>query len=105
MTSDVRPRQVRRRADEQLVTISWSDDHESTYEYAYLRGWCPCAGCQGHSGTVLFRPAGSPTLDRIGVVGNYALLLEWGDGHQTGIYAYRRLRDLCPCPQCGGPKQ
>jgi hypothetical protein len=33
-------------------------------------------------------------------VGNYALSFAWSDGHQTGIYTFGHLRDLCPCPQC-----
>ncbi len=35
----------------------------------------------------------------IHLVGNYAITPEWGDGHHTGIYAFQRLRDFCPCPE------
>ena len=38
-------------------------------------------------------------------VGNYAVSFTWQDGHNTGIYPYRLLRRLCPCPACGGPKR
>ena len=31
--------------------------------------------------------------------GNYALRIDWSDGHSTGIYTYERLRELCPCCQ------
>jgi DUF971 family protein len=27
-------------------------------------------------------------------VGNYALQIHWGDGHQTGIYTWEKLRSL-----------
>jgi len=37
------------------------------------------------------------------VVGNYALSIIWGDGHDTGIYSYRWLRQLCACPTCRPP--
>ena len=33
-------------------------------------------------------------------VGTYALKLVWGDGHDTGIYTFRYLRDLCRCYTC-----
>ena len=94
-----RPTEVRRLADEKRVRIQWSDGHESTYEYAYLRGWCPCAGCQGHGGDVRYVHAEVTELANIALVGNYALGLTWADGHDTGIYSYQHLRELCPC--CG----
>ena len=27
---------------------SWNDGHVGEYDYRLLRGWCPCAFCQGH---------------------------------------------------------
>ena len=33
-------------------------------------------------------------------VGNYALRIVWNDGHDTGIYSYDHLRQICPCPEC-----
>ena len=33
-------------------------------------------------------------------VGGYALQFDFSDGHSTGIYAYDRLRDACPCDEC-----
>ena len=38
-------------------------------------------------------------------VGNYAVSLTWQDGHSTGIYSFRLLRQLCPCEACGGEKR
>lgn len=96
-TPPPRPLEVRRLADERRLRIRWSDGHESTYDWAYLRGWCPCAGCQGHGGELHYVHADNTDLAKIAVVGNYALGLTWGDGHETGIYSYRHLRQLCPC--------
>jgi DUF971 family protein len=31
------------------------------------------------------------------IVGNYALQLTWADGHNSGIYSWEYLRELCPC--------
>ena len=36
------------------------------------------------------------------IVGNYALHIEWSDGHSTGIYSFDFLRRTCPCPACAG---
>lgn len=94
------PVEVRRRAADRLLEVSWSDGHRSEYPFAYLRGWCPCAGCQGHGGEKRYVHAANTDLESIAVVGNYALQLHWGDGHETGIYTYQYLRELCPCDQC-----
>ena len=29
------------------------------------------------------------------IVGRYALNFRWSDGHETGIYSFRYLRELC----------
>jgi DUF971 family protein len=80
-----------------MTEIEWGDGHRGIYPHAILRGYCPCAGCQGHSGGIRFVDAGDPELMEVQQVGNYALELGWGDGHATGIYTYpflRRLLDL-----------
>lgn len=91
------PTEIRRLAAEGRLHIAWSDGHESDYPLAYLRGWCPCAMCQGHGGDRRYIHADNVALSNIAVVGKYALSLTWGDGHDTGIYSYRYLRELCPC--------
>jgi DUF971 family protein len=93
------PREVRREAGGPKVRIEWSDGHISEYPWPYLRGWCPCAGCQGHGTERRFRTGGSTELLQVFAVGRYALGFHWADGHATGIYSYRYLRELCPC--CG----
>ncbi len=96
------PVEVRRLAEEGLLRITWDDDHVSDYPLAYLRGWCPCATCQGHGNERRYVHAANVAVAAIGVVGKYALNVTWGDGHDTGIYSYRYLRELCPCPTCAG---
>ena len=43
-----------------------------------------------------------PTLKMLSVepVGNYAIRINWSDGHSTGIYSWEHLRQICPCPEC-----
>jgi len=77
--------------------VSWADGQTLEIPHRILRGYCPCASCQGHSGATRFVDSGDPELRDIGQVGNYALELTWGDGHATGIYTFpylRRLSDL-----------
>ena len=85
-----------------VTEIDWADGHRSRYPHEILRGYCPCAGCQGHSGTITFQPKEGIALelDDISVVGNYALSLRWFDGHDGGLYSYVYLRALCQCDAC-----
>jgi len=95
-----RPTEIRHLPEQSMVRITWSDGHVGEYSYPYLRGWCPCAVCQGHGGQRHFLEFPRARLVRLQAVGNYAVGLTWQDGHDTGIYSYRYLRDLCPCPAC-----
>lgn len=94
------PVEVRRGVDDQTMRVTWSDGHVSEYPWAYLRGWCPCAACQGHGNEKRYVHAPQCELKGISVVGTYALSLQWSDGHNTGIYTYRYLRELCACRTC-----
>jgi DUF971 family protein len=95
------------------VDIVWVDGHTSHYDFAYLREQCPCAICDderrkkedlahagGGAGAVLpmFKPR--PTARGAKAVGNYALQIDFSDGHTTGIYSYDYLRTICPCQEC-----
>ena len=96
------------------VKIDWLDHHHSEYSLAYLRDECPCATCTGAHGTAPQKTDYSspqtatpfkmftPTLRMLNVeqVGGYALRIDWSDGHNTGIYSYDHLRQICPCKEC-----
>jgi DUF971 family protein len=105
--ADLHLTEARRLPEEGRLRLTWSDGHVGEYDYAYLRGWCPCAGCQGHSGLNIHfhRPPGPVTAESIKPVGNYAISIAWSDGHGTGIYRFDFLRELCPCAACGGAEE
>lgn len=77
------------------MEIDWGDGYAGRISHALLRGFCPCAECQGHDGPIRYVEGGSLELDAIEEVGQYAVQLAWGDGHRTGIYSFRHLRRLC----------
>jgi DUF971 family protein len=85
-----------------VTEIDWADGHKAVYPHAVLRGYCPCAGCQGHSGEIRFLETTDDQLelDLIQMVGGYALSLAWFDGHASGIYSFEYLRTLCQCATC-----
>lgn len=99
---DARPTEIHRLAERQMMRFVWSDQVEVDYPYTYLRGYCPCAGCQGHtpSQVKFHQPETDVEPWRIEPVGNYGISIQWSDGHATGIYRWDFLRTICPCPEC-----
>jgi DUF971 family protein len=96
------------------IEIDWKDGHHSSYDTEYLRDWCPCASCTGAHGTEPRKKTSAtgapdspfqmfkPKLKMVAVepVGGYAMRIEWSDGHNTGIYSWDHLREVCPCGDC-----
>src|SRR5512138_1841098 len=79
------------------VRIGWPGGPEVTIPAVRLRDLCPCAGCvEEGTGRKLLDPASIPADIRpvkIEPVGNYAIQITWTDGHSTGIYSWRTLRE------------
>ena len=94
------PTEINHVKGDQVVRITWEDGHAGEYTEEYLRGFCPCALCQGHGAQRRFIPVPNAKLQGIEPIGNYAIEFRWHDGHSTGIYTYEYLRTLCPCAAC-----
>lgn len=91
---------VVRRSDPKRVEIEWSDGHTSVFTPAELRSVCPCAQCIDElSGVRRHDPRTvDPDLEQsnLAMVGNYAITMRFSDGHHTGIYSFRFLRENEP---------
>ena len=94
MDPRVKPTRVKAPHGAKTLEITWGDGHRSAFPHEILRGYCPCASCQGHSGTIKFQAGANLDLRNLEQVGNYALSFAWGDGHEAGIYTFRYLRSL-----------
>ena len=94
----VEPREIEQEGEAGL-RITWADGRVCRYRAAALRRGCPCAQCVNeHTGERMLRPETVPdtlTIAEVDLVGRYALNFRWSDGHQTGIYSFRYLRELC----------
>lgn len=100
----VQPTDIKIRKEEQAVQIFWADGAVQRIGFTELRKNCPCAECraerdrQGHTLLPILKtqpPAGRPVVASATLVGNYAIQFFWADGHSTGIYDFRFLRQLC----------
>lgn len=75
----------------QVFEIAWPGNVSLRIPHTILRGFCPCAGCQGHGAEIRYQAGRNSELRDIRPVGNYALSLTWGDAHDTGIYSFEYL--------------
>ncbi len=95
------------------LEVQWQDGVLGIYPIALLRAMCPCAKCKDDrkAAPPASNPAGkkrtsltvlpgdhSKPLSVLSaeMVGNYAIKLDWSDGHSSGIYSFQYLREICP---------
>lgn len=79
------------------VVVTWADGHTSQIPITRLRGYCPCAVCQGHeASSIKFITNSCKTIFDAELVGRYAIHFKFGDAHDTGIFRWDTLRKLDP---------
>lgn len=94
------------------LLIGWSDGTECVIGSSHLRKRCPCADCEAKRGSSSHEKPLSPppgrsrlqvvtstlseelNLVQVWAIGNYAIGIRWGDGHDSGIYNYELLADI-----------
>jgi DUF971 family protein len=94
----IEPREISQEGNS-LLRITWADDRICAYQAARLRRACPCAQCVNEwTGERTLKPemiSDEVEIGEVSIVGRYALNFRWSDGHETGIYSFQYLRDLC----------
>jgi len=87
------------------LTIQWEDGASSYYSIAYLRRMSPSAEArqmreQLAKNPLTVLPAGGArgplTAMNAELVGNYAIKIQFSDGHDTGLYTWAYLREIDP---------
>ena len=85
--------------DKKELQIVWDNGSEDLLNLRQLRKLCPCATCfaervkQSKMYIPLFAE-NQITVKSIIQVGNYAIQINWNDGHNTGIYEYVFLKNF-----------
>lgn len=88
------------------LEVDWDDGKLAVYPLSLLRSMCPCAACKvvreeqaKRKSLLQILPgnySGPITVTHAEMVGNYAIRLDWSDGHGSGIYSFEYLRQLLP---------
>lgn len=89
------------------LTVRWVDGSESFYPIAYLRRMSPSAEMrelrdEQERNPLMVMPdrmaqyEGPLVATGAEMVGNYAIRIDFSDGHRTGIYSWEYLRGIDP---------
>ena len=91
------PKAVKLHKKSALLELQYEDGSQYQLSCELLRVHSPSAEVRGHGSgqEVLQTGKKNVTIDEIRAVGNYALQLVYDDGHDTGLYSWDYLYDLC----------
>jgi DUF971 family protein len=95
-SGDTAPTDIRLRRKSRVVEIEFGDGTRYSLSFEYLRTHSPSAEVQGHGpGQEVLQIAKEKVLVlAIEPVGQYAVRLRFDDGHDTGLYTWKYLREL-----------
>lgn len=79
------------------LELGYADSESYRLSCEYLRVYSPSAEVRGHGQGQEVLQTGKKyvNIDAIEATGNYAIQITFNDGHDTGIYSWDYLYDLC----------
>ncbi|MFN2327868.1 MAG: gamma-butyrobetaine hydroxylase-like domain-containing protein [Chromatocurvus sp.] len=94
---DIRPTGVKLRRQSRVLELAYAGEPPCQLDWEYLRVYSPSAEVRGHGRGQETLQTGKKNvvLESVIPVGHYALQLVFDDGHDSGIFAWGYLRDLC----------
>ena len=94
--NDPWPSEIRREEDGRRLVVVFEDGASFSLSAEHLRVRSPSAEVRGHSEAERKTVGGKRNVRILTVapVGNYAVRLDFDDGHSTGIYTWRELHAL-----------
>ena len=92
----VSPEKIRLNKDKNTLFITF-EGKEYNLSAELLRVESPSAEVQGHGDALkkIVPEKRNVTITALAPVGHYALQIGFSDGHQTGFYTWKYLKELC----------
>lgn len=96
MKKTVRPTDIKLHQKSRILEISFDDDTNYNLSAEYLRVYSPSAEVRGHAPGDEVLQVGKENVNITGIepVGTYAVVLQFDDGHDSGIYSWEWLKKL-----------
>lgn len=98
MKTDTRPwpTELRLSSDGRTLHVAFDDDSRASLEAEYLRVESPSAEVQGHGAAQkkLVLEKEKVVISGVEPVGNYAIRLQFDDGHDSGLFTWDYLHEL-----------
>lgn len=93
---EIAPSEIKLRRRSRVLELTYPDGKRLELGFEYLRTHSPSAEVQGHGPgqDVLQIAKEAVDVTRIDPVGHYAVRLVFNDGHDTGLYTWKYLREL-----------
>jgi DUF971 family protein len=91
-----RPTDIRLHQASRKLEITFDDGMQGRLSCEFLRVYSPSAEVRGHGAGQEVLQVGKEEVNIVGIepVGNYAVRLDFSDGHNTGLYSWNYLYDL-----------
>ena len=93
------PTEIRLTDEGRLLTIAFDSGESFALPSPYLRKMTPSVEAKRLSDAEREKLIGArqTRITAIEPIGNYAIRIQWSDGHGSGIYSFEHLRKICPC--------
>jgi DUF971 family protein len=90
------PEEIRVSRDRRRLVVTFPGTDRFDFSAEFLRVNSPSAEVQGHGPHQRVLVAGKSGVGIAGIeaVGNYAILIRFDDGHDTGIFSWRYLHEI-----------
>lgn len=92
----IKPTDIKLHQKSRILEVTFEDGKRFELPCEYLRCFSPSAEVRGHAPGQETLQVGKEKVNIKGIepVGNYAVVLQFDDGHDTGIYSWQTLYDL-----------
>jgi len=90
------PTEIKLRTRSRVLEVAFDDGERYLLPFEYLRVYSPSAEVRGHGPgqEVLVTGKQNVGIRAVEPIGQYAVKLVFDDGHDTGLYSWKYLREL-----------